>query len=85
MNLIKVPWVDFSGAEIYTSELLLNGIVIQKLEYERLVSLQSNNLCKCLEESYDFNGYMYYRRAQLSDHGHCSKGAGVGRLCSRTF
>lgn len=28
-----------SGAEVYSSELLLNGIVTQKLEYERLVLL----------------------------------------------
>lgn len=26
----------FAGAAVYSSELLLNGIVIQKLEYERL-------------------------------------------------
>ena len=26
-----------AGAAVYSSELLLNGIVIQRLEYERLV------------------------------------------------
>jgi len=32
----------FSGAEVYSSELLLNGIVTQRLEYERWVLLLDN-------------------------------------------
>lgn len=46
MNLIKVPWVEFAGAEIYSSELLLDGIVIQKLEYARSVSLPTKIFAK---------------------------------------
>lgn len=33
-HAICVPLLD-KGAAVYSSELLLNGIVIQKLEYER--------------------------------------------------
>lgn len=42
-QLIMIVWLGilnlllFSGAAVYSSELLLKGIVTQKLEYERLV------------------------------------------------
>jgi len=37
--------VTFAGAMVYSSELLLNGIVTQKLEYERFVVC-----CYCARE-----------------------------------
>ena len=36
-NISSFMWIQHSGAGVFSSELLLNGIVIQKLEYERLV------------------------------------------------
>lgn len=36
-NISSFMWIQHSGAGVFSSELLLNGIVIQKLECERLV------------------------------------------------
>lgn len=35
LNLLPMSYI-YAGAAVYSSELLLNGIVTQRLEYERL-------------------------------------------------